>query len=65
MTRTGLRKVVMAAVVAAGPVVGLAVELLPSAPAPQAQNFVCASIDQINVGLCIGPPVAASMHPLG
>lgn len=65
MRRPGIRKLVIAAVVAAGPAVALVAEAVPSAPAPQAENFICASVGQVHLGLCVGPPIAAATHQLG
>lgn len=65
MRRLGIRKLVIASVVAAAPVAALAAEAVPAAPAPQAVNFVCASVGQIHLGLCVGPPISATMHQLG
>ena len=56
MRMSRLRKALVAATVAATPIVVVAVDAASTAPAPQAINFVCASVVQVS-GLCIGPPV--------
>lgn len=64
LLRSPLRKIVLAAALVATPAAGAATWALEAggAPTPHALNFVCASLDQVNLGLCLGPPIPAGLH---